>query len=39
MQHNYQVEVAPADREAREDFDKFVREMVDQNSNNGGSVE
>jgi len=29
------VEVAPADREAREDFNKFIREMVEQNSNNG----
>ena len=29
------VEVAPSDREAREDFNKFIREMVDQNSNHG----
>ena len=30
-----QVEVAPSDKEAREDFNKFVQEMVQQNSNNG----
>ena len=30
-----QVEVAPCDKEAREDFNKFVQEMVQQNSNNG----
>ena len=29
------VEVAPADREAREDFNKFIREMIEQKSNNG----
>merc|ERR1719336_2407956 len=29
------VEVAPCDKEAREDFNKFVQEMVQQNSNNG----
>ena len=30
------VEVAPSDKEAREDFNKFVWEMVDQqNCNNG----
>ena len=33
---NAQVEAAPADREAREDFNKFVREILDQNTNNGG---
>ena len=32
---NCQVEAAPADKEAREDFNKFVREMLDQNTNNG----
>ena len=29
--------MAPADKEAREDFNKFVLEMVNQNSNNGQS--
>ena len=33
---NCQVEAAPADKEAREDFNKFVREILDQNTNNGG---
>ena len=27
--------MAPSDKEAREDFNKFVQEMVQQNSNNG----
>jgi len=29
------VETAPADKEAREDFNKFVREILDQNTNTG----
>ena len=35
--HRYlhKVEVAPSDKEARDDFNKFVREMIDQNTNNG----
>ena len=33
---NCQVETAPADKEAREDFNKFVREILDQNTNHGG---
>ena len=35
---NCQVETAPADKEAREDFNKFVREILDQNTNNGGRL-
>ena len=35
---NCQVEAAPADKEAREDFNKFVREILDQNTNHGGQT-
>ena len=33
------VEVGPADREAREDFNKFVEEMLDTSSRQSGSYD
>ena len=32
------LEVGPADREAREDMDKFVKEMVEENSTAGEEI-
>ena len=33
------VEVGPADREAREDFNRFVEEMLDASSRQGGTYD